>query len=142
MKGKILKVRKDKLGYLRVSLKQNTKTRTFLVHRLVAIAFIPNPDNKPTVDHYPDRNPDNCSRFNLRWADQSEQCRNTKTYDKAINLGVRKHDNPKEWDRRYQRYARAHGLVKKLTPEQYERKKAQARERYKKKKAERNAQPS
>lgn len=66
MKGKILKARKDKLGYLRVSLKQNTKTRTFLVHRLVAIAFIPNPDNLLYVNHI-DENTSNPRVDNLEW---------------------------------------------------------------------------
>lgn len=112
------------------------------VHRLVAETFIPNPENKPTVDHYPDRSRDNNNVHNLRWADQKEQSRNTKSYDGALDLGVRKHDDQKEWCRRYKRYARANGLVKKLTPEQHERKKMQDRERYKKKKAERSAQPS
>ena len=146
----------DTRGYRYISIRK----KNYWVHRLVAETFIPNPDNKPTVDHYPDRNPDNCSRFNLRWADQSEQCRNTKTYDKAIDLGVRKHDDPKEWDRRYKRYARAHKLVKPLSKEQYKRKKERIKERYNsdpvyrqkviekarayraKKRAEQNAQPS
>lgn len=66
MKGKILKPVRDKLGYLRVSLKQNTKTKTFLVHRLVAIAFIPNPNNLPYVNHI-DENTSNPVFTNLEW---------------------------------------------------------------------------
>lgn len=38
-------------GYLRVSLNKNGKLKSFLVHRLVAQAFIPNPDNLPEVNH-------------------------------------------------------------------------------------------
>lgn len=127
----------DSKGYRYIRFKK----KNYWTHRLVAETFVPNPENKETVDHI-DRDRTNNRVCNLRWADQKEQCRNTKTYDGAIDLGVRKHDDPKEWDRRYQQYARANGLVKKLTPEQYERKKAQARERYKKKKAEQSAQPS
>lgn len=128
----------DSKGYLYVRI----RGKNYWVHRLVAETFLPNPENKPTVDHINRDHTDN-RLCNLRWADQQEQCRNTKSYKGALDLGVRKHDDPQEWDRRYKRYARANGLVKKLTPEQYERKKAQARERYKKKKkAEQSAQPS
>lgn len=38
-------------GYLRVSLNKDGKLRSFLVHRLVAQAFIPNPDNLPEINH-------------------------------------------------------------------------------------------
>lgn len=127
----------DSHGYLYVRI----RGKNYWVHRLVAETFLPNPENKPTVDHVNRDTTDN-RLCNLCWADQKEQCHNTKSYDGAVDLGVRKHDDPKEWDRRYKRYARAHGLVKALTPEQYERKKAQARARYKKKKAEQSAQPS
>ena len=41
-----------KSGYYRVPLsKDMAKTKIFFVHRLVAMAFIPNPDNKPFIDH-------------------------------------------------------------------------------------------
>ena len=50
-KGKILKQMKDKSGYLLVSLYKNKKARRWLVHRLVAETFIPNPENKPQVNH-------------------------------------------------------------------------------------------
>ena len=62
-------------GYLRyfVSLK-TTKHR---VHRLVANAFVPNPENKLEVDHI-DGNALNNHYTNLRWATRQEQMRNTK----------------------------------------------------------------
>lgn len=46
-----------------------------LVHRAVALAFIPNPQNKPTVDHI-NRNPSDNRICNLRWATQKEQVDN------------------------------------------------------------------
>ena len=51
LKGKPRKSVLDKDGYPRVSLHKNGKQRNFLIHRLVAQAFIPNPDNKPEVNH-------------------------------------------------------------------------------------------
>lgn len=45
------------------------------LHRILAEAFIPNPDNKPEVDHI-DRNPLNNNLSNLRWSDRVEQNNN------------------------------------------------------------------
>lgn len=50
--------------------------RNYAVHRAVAECFIPNPDNKPTVDHI-DRNRQNNCVSNLRWATHSEQRANS-----------------------------------------------------------------
>jgi hypothetical protein len=63
-------------GYVRyiVTLKNNKKHR---VHRLVANAFVPNPENKLEVDHI-DGNALNNHYTNLRWATRHEQMRNTK----------------------------------------------------------------
>lgn len=66
MKGKIRKPVQDKLGYLRVSLRKNGSYKAYLIHRLVAEAFIPNPDNLPCVNHK-DENPGNPRVDNLEW---------------------------------------------------------------------------
>ena len=50
-KGKILKPAYNKNGYLRVNLTNDNKKITCYIHRLVAEAFIPNPNNLPCVNH-------------------------------------------------------------------------------------------
>ena len=67
LKEKILKPYVDKDGYLTVAL--NNPRKTFLVHRLVAEAFIPNPDNLPCVNHK-DENKQNNVVSNLEWCDR------------------------------------------------------------------------
>ena len=59
-------------GYLYVDLWKDNKGKKIPVHRLLATAFIPNPQNKPTVDHI-DGNRTNNDLNNLRWATYSEQ---------------------------------------------------------------------
>lgn len=55
-----------RLGYKSVDLYQNGKMKRFLIHRLVAQAFIPNPLNLPQVNHI-DENPSNNEVTNLEW---------------------------------------------------------------------------
>lgn len=64
---KFLRPGLDKDGYQLVNLCVNYKKRTFKVHRLVAEAFIPNPDGKPQVNHK-DEVKTNNSVSNLEWA--------------------------------------------------------------------------
>lgn len=53
-------------GYCQVTLYDNTIRHKFLIHRLVAQAFIPNPENLPQVNHK-DENPYNNAASNLEW---------------------------------------------------------------------------
>lgn len=49
--GKIIKQHADKKGYMRIRLTDGQKASTLKVHRLVALAFIPNPNNFPEINH-------------------------------------------------------------------------------------------
>lgn len=77
-KGRILKPARDENGYLLVVLSRDGKRRNFRVHRLVAEAFIPNPENKPEVNHL-DENKENNYVSNLEWS----------THKDNINWGTR-----------------------------------------------------
>ncbi len=58
-------------GYLRVELSRNGERHNYGVHRLVAIQFIPNPENKPEVNHK-DFNRCNNNVENLEWVTRQE----------------------------------------------------------------------
>lgn len=69
-KGRLMKQDKKKNGYLQVNLKRQAVNKQFLIHRLVAVAFLPNPDGLATVNHK-DENKENNSVDNLEWCSQS-----------------------------------------------------------------------
>lgn len=62
----ILKPSHANNGYCQVTLYGNAAKKKFLVHRLVAEAFIPNPENLPQINHK-DENPLNNKVSNLEW---------------------------------------------------------------------------
>ena len=62
-------------GYKRVELWHNRNHKKYMVHRLVAKAFIPNPENKPEIDHI-DGNPLNNMVENLMWCTHRENLNN------------------------------------------------------------------
>lgn len=69
-KGRLMKQHKKKNGYLQVCLRRQKIGKQYLVHRLVATAFLPNPDGLPVVNHK-DENKENNSVENLEWCTQS-----------------------------------------------------------------------
>jgi hypothetical protein len=69
--GKIMIPYIDHKGYERLQLTANGVRRKFFIHRLVATAFIPNPGNKPQVNHI-DGIPLNNKLSNLEWNTASE----------------------------------------------------------------------
>ena len=77
-KEKILKGEKSKKGYLRVNLCNNSESKKYLIHRLVALTFIPNPENKLYIDHKNTIRIDNRVR-NLRWSSAKENNNNELT---------------------------------------------------------------
>jgi hypothetical protein len=71
----IMKQSKTRLGYVRVWLYTNCCRKEKQLHRLIASTFIPNPDNKPEVDHI-NRQKDDNRIENLRWVSRSDNCIN------------------------------------------------------------------
>ena len=68
-KERILKPLRNTCGYLQVDLWKNGEHKMYLVHRLVAQTFTPNPDNLTEVNHK-DEDKDNNSVQNLEWCDR------------------------------------------------------------------------
>lgn len=83
VKERILKYAFDHAGYPYVTLIKLKVRYNKSIHRLVAMAFIPNPENKPQIDHI-DANPMNPNVNNLRWATTRENSLNPITVQRRM----------------------------------------------------------
>ena len=85
---RLMRLITDKKGYLRVTLWKDGKQKMYQTHRIVAQAFIDNPDNKPCIDHINAIKTDNRVE-NLRWVTCKENCNNpiTKERCRISNIG-------------------------------------------------------
>lgn len=88
-KEKIIKQIKKKDGYLYLKCSKNGESKTFSVHRLVAQAFIPNPNNLPEIDHINTVPTDNRIE-NLRWCSRKGNMNNPITLDKITGFNHHK----------------------------------------------------
>ena len=92
-KPKMLNGRLDKDGYRRVHLSQNGKSNWVFVHRLVAVAFIPNPNNYPCVNHKDEVKLKNEAE-NLEWCDVKYNNNYGTRLSRAINKRVKTVSQP------------------------------------------------
>lgn len=83
----IVKPFTDKDGYLKYGISRKNK----FIHRLVALAFIPNPENKPEVNHKDGNKQNNCVS-NLQWATRSENQQHA--FDNGLQVAVK---GEKQW---------------------------------------------
>lgn len=80
--GKPAKLSKHSLGYLQCSATIGGKVKVLKAHRVIALTWVDNPLNKPTVNHI-DGIKTNIAAYNLEWATMKEQ------HDHAVRLGLK-----------------------------------------------------
>jgi len=108
-KGKFLKSTECKKGYLRVKLYNKGKRKNYRINRLVALHYIPNPENKSQVDHINRIKNDNRIE-NLRWVTDSEN---------QQNVGVRKDNTSGHKNIHYQKQNKKWRFQKNLNNKKY-----------------------
>lgn len=95
-KGIIIKSSEDKNGYNRVSLTKDGKQKFFFVHRLVAEAFIPNPNNLPFINHKDEVKYNNCvdnlewctHEYNMNYGNRLQKCSKSLTNRRDLSKSV------------------------------------------------------
>lgn len=85
---RILKPNAGRNNHQRITLCKDGKTNVLLLHRVIASAFIPNPEEKPNIDHI-DTDPTNNCVWNLRWVTQHENAMNplTRIHNSKSKMG-------------------------------------------------------
>ena len=78
---KVMKPLDNGMGYLRIKLTKGNKPKRVMLHRIIAEAFIPNPENKRCVNHI-DGNKKNNLLSNLEW------CTHTENAQHSIKIGT------------------------------------------------------
>lgn len=106
-KGKILKFSINVFGYYQIGLCKNGVRKFHRVNRLVAKAFIPNPDNLPEVNHK-DEDKTNNNVDNLEWCDRKYNM----NYGTAIERGSEKLRNNHKLSKKVYQYTLDNQLVK------------------------------
>ena len=110
----LLKLSKNRYGYIQVYLYKNGIRTVFRVHRLVAEAFIPNPDNLPQINHKNEDKSNNCvenlewctAKYNNNYGHRTENAINTRVKNgyadpDFIGFGLNEKDYMKEYSRIY-----------------------------------------
>lgn len=109
LKERILKEVQSRSGHLKVKLSKNSMSKLYFTHRLVAQAFIPNPDNLPVINHK-DEDPINNRVENLEWCTVAYNNRyGTVRQRQAEKAHLRKH--PTQYKKVYQ-YTKSGELIK------------------------------
>lgn len=84
-RNKLMTPKKTKHGYITITLSKKGEIKTFFLHRLIAETFIPNPENKPYIDHINTIRDDNRVE-NLRWVTPSENNNNPLTLKRMLEI--------------------------------------------------------
>lgn len=133
LKGRILRLCVDTKGYLKVGLSSNGKVKTYMVHRMVVEAFIPNPDNLPEVNHIDEDKKNNrvdnlemCDRkYNMNYGSRMDKVR-----DKRLKNGTYTGLSKEEY--RKKRYQEKKDKINERSREYYQKNKEERREYNKK----------
>lgn len=108
LKGKLKTQNICRLGYLRSNLYKDGKVKTWQIHQLVALTFIPNPENKPCVNHINRIKTDNRVE-NLEWCTHRENTAHWRLLSNKTSKYVGVH-----WDKKSEKWRASIRIKKKL----------------------------